>query len=448
MKSKTKLLSLVSTAYLAAFGLVSCATDEVQEAYSGEEIRFTSQVSRSTLTTLNSLDGFFVYADAPGYSDMFIKGMKATKDQDHDGYYNLESKVTWPIDVNQISFWAYGPTNVRVSPSITMSTQQLTGITIASSRNSNGDFIGGADQRDLVVAYTNAKRSDAGGMQVPLTFHHALSQVEVRIKKGAGYEAGRVVIVKGAWIMNVHSTGSLDMSLVDGASQSQMGWSTSTPSYYGRVIEPSQLGTNGVNIISNTGGNNSGLMLLPQKFVKYPFPEKGISEASEPLASEGMTTTNNSGTYILVLCRIETRHNYAATEAGSAENPAIGDWKNDQGESIGHIHQLFPVCKDNSGKLIYKEDAYGYTCVPIEGTWLPGKKYVYTLEFCGKSSGGGVYPPDDKDPDLPPGEPRPDDKNPGDPVLDNPISFSVTISDWENGDSNAGENGETSVPMT
>lgn len=69
-----------------------------------------------------------------------------------------------------------------------------------------------------------------------------------------------------------------------------------------------------------------------------------------------------------------------------------------------------------------------------------GYKYIYNLEFCGKTSGAGLYPPE-----LPNGLPkddniitkRPTGKNVGDPVLDEPIKFSVTtVEGWTNSSTN------------
>lgn len=81
MKLKSKLLGLAS---IAALGLVSCAGDELKEAYSGEEISFTTRVARSTPTTVKNLDGFYVYANAEGYSSLLIDGMKADKVDDSE----------------------------------------------------------------------------------------------------------------------------------------------------------------------------------------------------------------------------------------------------------------------------------------------------------------------------------------------------------------------------
>lgn len=412
MKSTTKLLGLAS---IAALGLVSCASDELKDAYAGEEISFTTRVSRSTPTTLENLDGFYVYANADGYSNLLINGMKATKEGE-SAWYGLENKVTWPVDVNTIYFWAYGPLNANqyVTPDVTATGHSLNNIIVTPSTTE-----GGANHKDLLTAYTVANRQ----VQVPLTFNHAMSQVEVKIKKGAGAEDGRVVKIKGAWIVNAHSTGNLQFS--ENPAHKFIDWETSAPATYGRKIDATRLGNITHNVISNEkGAANSGLMLLPQKFTAYPFGKAADAVEEDP--TDNGIGSNDAGTYILVLCRVETQHNYPATEAGSVENPAIGPTE----DGKGHIHQLFPVVKNGEGKLTYDANAYGYTCVPIGGEWLPGKKYVYTLEFCGKNSGAGVYPPDEL-PDLPdPGTPRPNDKKPGDPVLDQAISFSVTVSDW------------------
>ncbi len=88
------------------------------------------------------------------------------------------------------------------------------------------------------------------------------------------------------------------------------------------------------------------------------------------------------------------------------------------------MHQLFPVSTK------YNAEEYGYTCVPLTIDWEPGKKYIYSLEFCGTNSGAGVYPPKPGD-----GFPTdnvveaPADKE-GHNVLTDPIKFSVSVSGW------------------
>ena len=71
--------------------------------------------------------------------------------------------------------------------------------------------------------------------------------------------------------------------------------------------------------------------------------------------------------------------------------------------------------------------------------------YNFYLDICGETTGAGLYPPvfdDDFINKLIPGESKVGDKalsvvtdrptttNVGDPVLDEPIKFSVTVADW------------------
>ena len=74
-----------------------------------------------------------------------------------------------------------------------------------------------------------------------------------------------------------------------------------------------------------------------------------------------------------------------------------------------------------------------------------GKRYEYALDICGAASGAGVYPPELTDAVINSLIPssmdrkyiittRPEGKNVGDPVLDEPIKFNVTVSEWKTGD--------------
>ena len=103
--------------------------------------------------------------------------------------------------------------------------------------------------------------------------------------------------------------------------------------------------------------------------------------------------------------------------------------------NASHTHQLFPHTDKSD------ENAYGYTCVPIEIDWQRGKIYKYVLDICGPSTGGGVYPPNLPD-SIPPGITPPDGKVPGDPILDEPIKFQVSVSDWDDEWKNGNE-----IPM-
>ena len=76
----------------------------------------------------------------------------------------------------------------------------------------------------------------------------------------------------------------------------------------------------------------------------------------------------------------------------------------------------------STGKQVYPstEGEYGWATVPIgdhaeskKNLWQPGDKFVYTLDL---SDGAGVTPPDSPDP--------------GEPILGQPIRFTVTVNGW------------------
>lgn len=394
---------------ISSMMFASCSSDEVKEVLQQQDevISFTTKVvhTRSSETTLETLDGFYVYADADGYK-MFIKKEPVNKKE--GSVYEMENSRVWPEDVDELRFWAYGPKNLKLikEPEINYQNQIFR------------DYIPekkATDQQDFVVAYKDIEREEATGMAVPLEFHHALSQIEIRAYSP---DFNKRVYIKGAWIVNVREAGTLKFdSDMTGEGQHHMNWMAGEvlTSYGWELPTETQLSQKGENGLGDTMIGNqrdkSGLMLVPQTTGKLAF-------------SNGAAT--NTGAYILLLCRIEAVHVSDVIDADKTELVKV--------ETDGrHLHQLFPPIPDG-GK--FDDSAYGYTCVPVDIKWEPGKKYIYNLEFCGATSGGGLYPPKD----LPDGLPetkdgltivdRPADKNPGDHILDNPISFSVTVADW------------------
>lgn len=409
MNGNVKLLGMVATASIM---LASCSNDELKEVYKGEKISFTTQVkTRATETTIKNLDGFYVYADADNYENMFINGRLAKKEANSNNTFTIKdengSDYLWPTGVKEVRFWAYGPDKLdkekTFKPTITTHTQQFDVLLESSMEN------GGTNQQDFIVAYQNVKQAEVTGGAIKLDFYHALSQICINAKC-PDYN-NRKVDIKGAWLVNIKQKGNLSFS-ENATDTYHMQWTPSLPSNFGVKLEnlPSLTSANTTLIgqaEGTTGDKSSSLMLIPQKQDKW-------------------TTDNTDGAYILFLCRIEAIHK-GTVHSGEDSNGAIhveGDY---------HYHQLFPT--PQSDKWNPKE--YGYTCVGIDIDWKPNHKYVYNVIFCGQGSGAGVYPPTEL-PDLPKIDgieivPNEDEDKVGETVLDSPLSFEVTVGEWASG---------------
>ena len=257
------------------------------------------------------------------------------------------------------------------------------------------------------MAYTEAQRDVSTGSNVTLNFHHAMSQVVVNAKSGST-DGSREVTVAGTWIVNAKPTGTLSFDS-QATVNNHMKWDLSgDKTFYGLELNnATKLTSTNTTLIG--GSDNSSLMLIPQQLDKWD------------LVNDKPNAENSA--YILVLCRVELKHK------GETHPNADSDTSADDGpihsEGGYHYHQIFPV----SDK--FDRTAYGYTCVPINTEWLPNKKYIYNLEFCGSKSGAGVYPPTLPD-GLPDAVDKPKDKETGDNVLEQPIKFTVTVGDWTN----------------
>lgn len=401
MNAKIKFLGLAG---MASFLFVSCSKDEMQSSRPGEMITFNTNVTRATETTTSTLAKIKVYADAEGYKTMFINGDVAEK-TGSDPIFKFATNYYWPNDVNTIKFWAYGPADIKnLTANITADGQSFDAYTPASGVDNPG-----AQHEDLVVAYTKAERHTETGSNISLKFHHAFTQVVVKAKKGLNDDS-KTVKIKGAWIVNVKPTGKLAFSEDAGEANNFMSWVASgAKTYYGLTLnEPLTLSHELGTVIG--GSDRSSLMLIPQQLDAWDLKNDGANA--------------RQGAYILLLCRIEIRHNGAQHPGSDEGGPvvSIGDY---------HYHQLFPE------STMFDEKAYGYTCVPIDTDWKPGKKYIYNLEFCGTNSGAGLYPPTVEAPfpledvvtELP------DGKKVGDKVLDEPIFFTVDVDQWTDANS-------------
>ncbi len=311
---------LFPVAAAAALAIASCANEEeVQLPPSGNEIRFTTRVSRATetdLAVLQKSEGFKVYADVDDWTNFFINGDTAR--YDGTSAFVLNKKYNWSSDMKKIQFWAFHPIDKNiVKPEISASNIRIDDFTPVASLTKPydvGSFTNaGPGQSDLIIAYTEAEFGKVSNNAVPLNFQHALAQVEVKIKNAEASTDGRKIVkIAGACIVNAKNKGNLEFHAHDADataaddsrftitdlndSKYDIVWNTAsaTLASYGQAL----LGNVKLNVapgsesyvISNDNKDNSSLMLVPQKTTKYNF------------------SITNEGSYILLLCRVEIHH--------------------------------------------------------------------------------------------------------------------------------------------
>lgn len=393
----------------------SCSNDFTEQVNQGAEIGFNASVggpTRATEVVLSTLGDFKVHAHSVShngdiYETPLIDNMTAKKSQTVENLWALDgAQVYWPSDVPSIKTWAYYPADLT-GVTMNYANQNIANYSpkkSADAANKND----GAVQQDVLVAYTNAERSN--GTSIDVTFKHALCHVGVYAKKGTS--GNKNVFIKGAWIVNVKSSNTLAFD----TDKSVWSWNTfaddATKTVYGYEFPDGAELHSADRPLLSVNNANSSLMLLPQKLDKWD------------LASTDKEVNAAKGAYIVLLCRVEAVHEGTIHDGGTDDGIKIEDGK--------HIHQMFPYTKN------FDENEYGYTCVPIDTEWKMGKKYIYTLEFCGAHSGAGIYPPTaDIVASLPSSngefkyiQTLPDGKKIGDAVLDNPISFKVKVDVW------------------
>lgn len=400
-----------------------------------------------------------------------------------NGMWEMDRTVYWPASTQRALFIGYttlmrgesSASGVLSSGTFGVSSSDepyINGFAPAKADlNTTGNFSTGVwadgfNQKDLLVAFTQQKRGTS--TVVDLHFNHALTQISIKAGRMNMDENNdeRIVRIKGAWLVNAQKTGKLSSEISVnkttniatniikwGESDTESGTDTELETYgayYNDFIPLKKDGDD--NLLRST------LMLVPQSLKAWD----GSSE----------TTT---GAYIMLLCRVELQHNGETHKGANITDVAI-DAKNKK-----HYHQLFPV---NTTK--YDGTEYGFVCVPISTDWGEaedftetvsaiatsgkkckgmGKHYTFNLDVCGAKTGAGVYPPittegaealkrklipsgatvsawvletndEGKNVYVTRTKPlsvvttRPADKSVGEPVLDDPIKFSVTVQDW------------------
>lgn len=458
-----------------AMFVTSCANDvetDINIDPTGNAISFSPVVghsARATETKIDNLGDFAVVARGMHHDgilyDAFLIGSGTTGDiAKRDGtssIWNLNHNVYWPSSLEQVMFFAYTTLKAGESsengvldgakfgfdsnknPFIEGYQPKKADLTVQSDEES-AVWSDGKEQKDLLVAYTKQARTTSP-TTVSLNFQHALTQVSITAKqKDKTSKDNRIVKIKGAWIVNAAAKGKLSANLNynpgDKTTNYTQSWTGSDKatygSFYNQIIQLNDKDNIDLLRPENADGKLGSLMLIPENLTAWD------------------KVNNTTGAYILLLCRVELVHSGATHTSTGDTDVNMDDIATD---GTNHYHQLFPVNTD-----IYNGAQYGFVCVPLSSTWNTpddetgilegiGKHYTYNLDICGATTDAGLYPPTMSDTEIskliPAGskvsvigkeglenlvivKDRPSGKNVGDPVLDRPIQFSVTVAGW------------------
>lgn len=360
--------------------MASCSNDDVVDVNKGDGISFRPSLdkalTRTNVTTLQNLAAFNVTAIGNGLNYFTDLGVTST---DNGTTWTTASTYYWPG--YELKFFAYAPQTTGGTVSIGNASRKITGFSPAQAV---------ANQRDLVISYNTGTKATNEGSGVAMNFKHALSQIEVKAK----CSNDRIKIeVLGVKLVNAASRAEFSFPTTETKSdyilpQSQWSnWSEKNEpakAYMIRGNTPVTLTADAQSIMFGDGN----FMLIPQQLMKW----------------DGSAA--KTGAYLSVLCRISSLD--GTNETLLYPQPIVGG-------------------NTKNGK-------YAFSAVGIDTNWEPGKKYTYTLNFCGNGGGAGEIDPTPTDPTNPTDPTIDPDPIPGgtggDPVLGNPIFFTVSVDAW------------------
>ncbi len=354
---------------LALLALAACSQDETTRADRSGAIGFRTMLGKATraVTTKANMGKFNVTAFPTGGTNYFTNLEVASPD--NGATWNTAATYYWPAGT--LNFTAYAPVDIKTLATIDKDGQKIAAYSPVQKV---------ADQKDIVVAFNAGSKTTYGATGVPMNFKHALSQIEV---KALCTKDNLKVKVMGVKLGAVNSKADFAFPQTETAAAyvvPRANWSNlSTPKDY---LAEDAAGTR----LTLTAAAQS-IMFGSDNFLMIPQQLEAFSK------------TKLGGAYIGVFCQISS----------------------DDGE--GTLTQIYPGGNAN---------AYAFAAVGIDTEWLPGKKYIYTLTF---GDGGGIVPPNQDNPNPGGGTVTPPvgpnfPSNPGDPILDKPIKFTVNVENW------------------
>ncbi len=333
--------------FLACFAMLvvatSCMKDEVVATNRGEAIGFRTAVdTRGLEVERTSLQSFYVTALETGAEESYFEDVMFLL-VGYDGYSSTP-EYYWPGDDRRLEFYAYAPSVEEMGNAT---------VTINHNEKSIKGFVVDEDiitQKDLVFAYNNGEGEGLEAQaDVPLTFSHKLSMIEVQARTSSDY----IYEIAGVRLGGVYNKGDL----ADIRTNDWVVANDATKPVYSMSHEEEDI------VVVDKYGTQRLLGTLPNlndyEDYNYIFM---LPQDITPWDPENDPTNENGGAYLSVNVRITTTDGV----------------------------RVFP-----------ETDGFGWVAIPLSvdanagvsaGKWLGGYRYSYTLDF---TNGAGYGDPDE-----------------------------------------------------
>lgn len=357
---------------VAGLALASCSSDETiasQATSQANEISFrafNNGMTRAADAHFNvANDQFKVTAFPQGTTSTAYFSNVIFKTADGNTFTSTGGKYYWPSSTN-LDFYAWAPADQSDSYASIL-------VTVASEAASQIDLVYGKTldwgKVALQTGTPDGHRIDGSSVQgVTINFRHAESKVVIQLKNS---NSNLKITASNATIGNVSGSGTFAIAEANTDTQNSTtitsGWSSlgAATASYSQDITP--------DVFSTATQAGAEMILIPQTLTNAGvYNNAGSAAVGDPF----------NGAYITVKLKIQN----------SADNNYIVGAESGVNE---YVTALFPL--------------------PAT-TWVPGKKYTYTVDL----AGGGYYPTNqDTDEDL-------------DPILEGAeIKFvTVTVDNW------------------
>ncbi len=432
-----------------ALTLSACSHDDMPGHTDGDSNRIVFRTSlpelksRAEEVTKKNLPYFCVTAfdfDDPTAMDGSVKKTLFSNERidvaGSDGPFS-SPQCCWPDqgkESHQVSFFGFYPgladlPGAKLENESTASTldYKLTGFRVATDI---------ANQLDFVTAYTTGTMADHLFTGITLPFAHQLSRIEI---KAYGAHKSCDIEIAGVRIGGTGVEDTFTFKPIEATGEWSGAPTRDTVVYVFRkddkIITCGKnhkiTEENAVSIMGNKhrDGNENCAMLIPAKYEMWDYK------------NDSLNTKNQM--YISVLLRVTDA---TPTPGQNPKEKQRFPYKDlSQGPNALKIPKVYMAVKKASGtvssQLYLKEGTYytdpsfdnpyehpeteeikefGWASLPIDGTWLPGYIYTYTLDY---SEGVGLLGPEITT--TAPGA--------GDPVISDRVGLTYSITEWKVG---------------